>query len=160
MSESERRVAQLAGVERQRRAEAAGYVPTGRGSAEQHGRGVVCEMALAKWLGVYYCPSLVLDGDTGDVANLQVRSSRRNVPMLHVRPNRDHPQDPYVLVAWLRPGVCGIVGWEYAATVIERGQDSDAWGYPTKCMAGSMLLPAETIPSVLVVPPRRATTHV
>lgn len=156
---SELRLAELAGAERQARAVVRGYTATGQGTAETHARGVACEIALAKWLGVFYCPQFDPDHDLGDVCNLEVRSSRRRVPELHLRTSRDtRERVAYVLVSPRSEVRFGICGWEWSEVVLARGRPSTAWGVPTRCMVAAALQPPDTIRAVLRVPEIRWPT--
>lgn len=69
------------------------------------------ELAVAKALGVFWCPkdSAEEDREGGDVAGLQVRHTRRLTGSL-ICHNRDRDEDRFVLVLGAMP-VFRVAGW-------------------------------------------------
>lgn len=71
--------------------------------------GAFGELALAKWLGVYWVPGVARPEYSGDVARYEVRATRHATGCLLLHPD-DHDDRPYVLALIAEPTVT-LAGW-------------------------------------------------
>lgn len=95
--------------------------------------GAIAEMAVAKYLGVYWEPT-VNTFKAADVAGLQVRASQLENACLIVRPG-DSKDDTYVLVI-VGDNQCRIAGWCFGLfAMVDKHWRGDAWWVPQEDLA-------------------------
>ena len=115
-----------------------------RGFWETDADGAAAEMAVAKYFGVYWVPS-VNAGKASDVLNFQVRSTSWQNGKLIIR-TKDKKNEKYILVT-VNVDICNIVGWTWAddAKKEKFWKPEDHTGESAWWVPQSELQPMETI---------------
>jgi hypothetical protein len=104
----------VAGTLMHEKAEADGRQAWMTSTPEQHARGAAGELAVAKWLGVFWMPGYEPDRVTGDINlggnPLQVKTTTRSNGSLYVKPH-DPIEHRYVLAYPAGRGRVILLGW-------------------------------------------------